>query len=136
MPSKGLLPASLRPRRLLHAQFIRFLAVGIINSAFGYGVFAALVKCGVHYSVALFVATVTGVVFNYRTIGRLVFRNRSDGLLLRFAGVYSIVYAANVGSMKILLLSGAGTLVSGAILLLPMASLSYILNKKFVFYHA
>lgn len=123
-------------RRLLRATFVRFLVVGALNSTFGYGVFVALVKCGLHYSAALLLATVIGVLFNYKTTGRLVFRSRVKGLLLRFVGVYALVYAVNVASMKLLLVAGVGTLVSGAALLLPMAALSYILNKNLVFYHA
>ena len=128
---------SLSPlRRLLRAPFLRFLVVGALNSAFGYSVFAVLVKSGLHYSSALFLATVVGMLFNYKTTGRLVFQSRVKGLLLRFVGVYVFLYAVNVAAMKLLLVNGVGTLVSGAALLLPMAGLSYILNKNLVFYHA
>ncbi len=38
---------------LMTSRVVRFLGAGIINTAFGYGVFAILVLAGVHPQVAL-----------------------------------------------------------------------------------
>jgi len=57
-------------------QFVGFLAVGVFNTAFSYAVFAALVWAGMAASIGLLLSTVTGIVFNFFTTGRLVFGNR------------------------------------------------------------
>ncbi|TCG09482.1 polysaccharide biosynthesis protein GtrA [Paraburkholderia steynii] len=122
-------------RRLVPSQFSRFLIVGLLNSLFGYGCFAVFLACGVHYTLALLGATVLGVLFNFKTTGKLVFQSHSNKLIFRFVGAYCIVYATNLALMKALLLVGASTYASGAALLLPMAGLSFFLNKRFVFKH-
>ncbi len=116
-----------------HPRFLRFLAVGVLNSLFGYWCFALLLYLGVHYAVALFFATVVGVLFNFKTTGYLVFKSKDNRLIFRFVATYVIVYAINVPSLKILSLVGIDMYYGGALLIFPMAVLAYILNKRFVF---
>ena len=116
-------------------RFLRFLLVGALNSLFGYGCFALLLYLGIHYAVALFLATVIGVLFNFKTTGYLVFKSKDNRLILRFAATYAILYAVNVSALKLLALSGIDMYLGGALLLLPMAVLAYILNREFVFAH-
>jgi putative flippase GtrA len=118
-------------------RFIVFLFVGGINTLFGYAVFAALSFSGLAYPIALFLSTVAGVLFNFKTTGTLVFSNRNNRLLLRFIGVYSVVYLINVSAMKALV-GGLhlSVYLAYALLILPMAVLSFVLSKKFVFVEA
>ncbi len=120
---------------LLARQFVRFLLVGVLNTAFGYLCFAAFVWGGLHYAWALLLATVAGVLFNFLTTGRLVFGATGGGALARFVAVYAVVYTANVAGLAMLSKVGVTTYAGGAMLLLPVAFLSYFLNKKFVFRH-
>jgi putative flippase GtrA len=55
----------------LATSFVRFLAVGVLNTAFGYALFALLVWAGVWYPAAA--STIGGMIFNFNTTGRLVF---------------------------------------------------------------
>lgn len=114
-------------------QFVRFLAVGVLNSLFGYGCFALLLYFGVHYAAALFFATAAGVLFNFKTTSHLVFNSRNNRLILHFSATYIFVYAVNVTSLKFLTLIGVDVYYGGAALIFPMAVLAYILNKRFVF---
>ena len=69
---------------LRHAEtrrFARFLIVGTINTLFGYGVFAALITAGLESALALALATIAGVIFNYFTTGKLVFANSGAAML-------------------------------------------------------
>jgi putative flippase GtrA len=118
-----------RPRR----EFLRFLAVGVLNSLFGYGIFATLLLAGMHYSLALLLATVAGVLFNFKTTGILVFGSRDNRLLFRFVATYAVVYAVNVSLLKALLLAGLDPYLAGALLVLPVATLAFVLNRKLVF---
>ncbi|ANN69100.1 GtrA family protein [Bordetella bronchialis] len=116
-----------------HRQFFRFLAVGLLNTAFGYGCYVLLVYFGCHYTIAYLVATVLGILFNFKTIGKLVFRSNDNRLLFRFISVYGVVYGVNVSGVKALSLIGLGPYASAAMMLLPAAAISYHLNKRFVF---
>jgi len=114
-------------------RFIRFLFVGGINTLFGYFVFSVFILLQIHYSIASLLATILGVLFNYFTTGRIVFNNSDSKLLIKFFGVYGITYLINLLFLKIFDSYQVNMLVAGAILIFPMAFLSYFLNKTFVF---
>lgn len=112
---------------------VRFLAVGVLNTLFGYGIFALLIFAGTHYALALLLATIVGVLFNFKSTGALVFKSHDNRLLFRFVVVYTALYGVNVTLLKSLLLVGAGPYFGGAALIVPMALLAFLLNKRFVF---
>lgn len=113
--------------------FFRFLLVGGLNAAFGYSVFALLLYFGLHYSVATLISTCLGVLFNFKTIGNLVFKNGTYSLFFKFVGVYVVVYFANIGCLKLFALYKFDLYLGAAILIVPMALLSYLLNRFFVY---
>ena len=120
-------------RRLWGKQFLRFLAVGALNTAFGYSVFALGILIKLDYKVALAIATVCGVFFNFWTTGRLVFGSRDKGRLFKFVGAYVIMYGFNVALLKGVAWLGVPPL-GGQALALPVVVLAtYGLQKKFVF---
>ena len=88
------LEASVLGNRLASSQrqFVKFLVVGILNTAVGYGIFALLVWMKFGPSISLFLATVLGVLFNYLTTGRLVFSARGLGRLPFFVAVYGFTF--------------------------------------------
>ena len=114
-------------------RFFRFLFVGGINTLFGYFVFSVFILLQIHYSIASLLATILGVIFNYFTTGRIVFNNSDSKLLIKFFGVYGIGYLINLLFLKIFDSYQVNMLIAGAILIFPMAFLSYFLNKTFVF---
>jgi putative flippase GtrA len=113
--------------------FVRFLCVGVLNSAFGYGVFSLLIYAGMHYAPALLFATISGVLFNFKSTGSLVFKSHDNKLIFRFIGIYTIIYLVNLVGLKLLSFINVNIYFGGAILLFPMAVLAFILNKRFVF---
>lgn len=124
-----LLPERIRPT----GRFMRFLLVGGLNTAFGYGVFVACLWLGMHYAIAGAIATVLGVLFNFKSTGKLVFRSTSNSKLPRFVAVYAIIYLINMLALGVMLRFGIPEWLGGLILLLPSAILSYVLNRQFVF---
>lgn len=114
-------------------QFFKFLIVGGLNTVFGYGLFALFLFFGFHYSLAVLFATVLGVFFNFFTIGKLVFLNSKHQLIWKFIGVYIIVYALNVSGLWIFEQLVFNLYIAGALLVLPLAVVSFILNKYWVF---
>lgn len=114
-------------------RFLLFLVVGGLNTLFGYAVFTLLVWLNVSYPLALLLSQVLGVLFNFRTTGRIVFSNRDNRLIVRFFGVYALLYGINLGLLKLLIACDLSVYVASALIVLPMALLSFALNKKFVF---
>lgn len=115
-------------------QFILFLVMGGVNTVFYYSLYSLLIYMGLHYAAAVAAATVCGVLFNFQTFGRVVFKDFQPRLLGRFIGVYIVVYIANVAGLKLLEMAGlTDKYIAGAALVLPVALLGYILNKTFVF---
>jgi putative flippase GtrA len=113
--------------------FLRFLLVGGLNTAFGYVCFSLLLYAGLHYTMSLLIATVLGVLFNFKTIGALVFKSSDNFLIFRFVLVYVAVYGVNVIGVEAFLRLGLTPYWGGAVMVLPMAVLAFILQKRFVF---
>lgn len=114
-------------------KFIKFLFVGSINAAFGYSVFALLLFLKFHYSLAVLLSTILGILFNFKTTGYIVFKNSDNKLIFRFFGVYAITYILNIICLKMFNMFNFNLYLAGFILLLPTAIVSFFLMKKFVF---
>jgi putative flippase GtrA len=119
--------------RLWRLRFARFLVVGLLNTAFGYGLFYALLRAGLAPTPALACATVAGVLFNFATTGRVVFANADASRLWRFASVYGLVFLVNDALLELAIGLGFKPAFAQAVLLLPCVALSYILNRTLVF---
>ena len=114
--------------------FARFLVSGAINTAFGYSVFAFFIFIGCGDFTAPLFAEICGVIFNFNTIGGMVFGDRSKKLFWRFCLVYGTIYVFQVTGLKLFAACGVeNRYISGFILIFPGAFLSYTLNKKLVF---
>lgn len=115
-------------------KFIKFLMVGALNTAFGYIIFALFIFLKFHYSLAILFATILGIVFNFKTTGSIVFKNNDNKLIFRFFAVYFITYILNTALIKLFTMINFNLYYAGIIILLPMAVISFVLMKKFVFY--
>ena len=112
--------------------FYKYLLIGGVNTVFGYCVFAFLLFFGIHYSLAVLVATILGILFNFQTYGRFVFKNHSWNLLGRFVFVYTTIYLANITLLLVFDLFVSNLYISGAMTTPVIAYLGYILNKRYV----
>jgi putative flippase GtrA len=120
-------------KNLLQRQLVRYLMVGALNTAFGYGVYALLLWVGLHYTAATLASTVLGILFNFKTYGTLVFKNRSNRLMLRFLAVYGFLYLCGNAWIFLLKKAGVTPYISGACWLIPNALLGFVLNRMFVY---
>lgn len=114
-------------------SFISFLLVGGLNTLFSYCVFALLIFLQLHYTVAVFLASALGVLFNFKSFGRLVFKSNDNSLLFRFLLVYSVVYFVNIGILKACDWSGINMYLAGFVSAIPSAGVSFLLMRQFVF---
>ena len=82
----------------------RFIGVGLLNTIVGYGIYGILIALNVPYLVALLMSTIMGVIFNYFSIGRLVFKSRG-GLIVfgKFIAAYGVVYGINATALDVLI---------------------------------
>jgi len=118
---------------MLDPRLLRFAAVGVLNTAFGYLIYAVMLWVGLNYAAAAAVGTVLGVLFNFKSTGRLVFGSNDNRLLFRFIGVYVLVYLANVLGLTLLTRLDLSAYMAGLLTLLPAAGLGFLLNKRYVF---
>ena len=118
----------------IEEQFIKFLFVGFLNTVFGYLIYSFFIFIGFNYPAAIFFGTIIAVLFNFKTIGVLVFNNKKNSLLIKFIFVYTLIYIINILGIKIVVNCITPNLyIAGFILIVPMALLSYYLNKTIVF---
>lgn len=119
--------------RAWRKDYVRFLFTGVLNTAFGYGAYALFVILGVEYHLALFFSTFLGILFNFQTIGRVVFRHCKKELMGKFFITYGIIFVANQIVLTALVTAGLGELVAQVVALPLMVLLSFFMNKNFVF---
>lgn len=117
----------------MNRQFFRFLVVGGINTVFGYSVFALLTWLGLPYPAAIGLATIAGIAFNFQSTGRLVFGGARLNRVPRFVAVYGVVYLLNLAGVSALLHLGLNVYVANAAMILPLAAIAYMLQRRFVF---
>jgi putative flippase GtrA len=121
-------------KQIWSIRLVRFLVIGAVNTAFSYLIYALLVLIGLHYSLATLISTVLGIIFNFFTTGRIVFRNMDNRRFIRFILVYAFTYLVNVLFLKGLVEGlSMDKLLAGALVTLPVALLSYYLNSIWTF---
>lgn len=120
---------------LADSRLIKFLSVGVLNTVFGYAVYAILIFVNVPYLAALFAATVVGVVFNYFSFGRMVFHGRGGWFAFgKFVITYSVVYVANAVLLRFLTKDFLISPYAGQVICIPLSVLlSWVLMNYWVY---
>lgn len=110
-----------------------FLFVGLVNTAFGYVSYAALVLLGLPLWVAVIGTLAISMVFNFYSYGGIVFGNTSRSSLPRFLMLYAIIGIVNYGLLQVITKAGIGSLLAQALILPILALIGYFGMKIFVF---
>lgn len=127
--------------RYFEPQFIRFVLVAVLNTLFGLFInyvflfiFEHLLKLNHAYIVSNFLATIVSILFNFKTYGILVFKNKNNKLLLRFLAVTFFTYLVNIGGIRSLeYLGSSNNYLNLTIMAIPVGLLNYVLNSVFVY---
>jgi putative flippase GtrA len=123
--------------RALHrrelVRFVTFIAVGGLNTFVGYTLFAGLTLLGFGRTAAVIGATILGLLFNFQSIGRIVFASKDVRLLPRFIAVYVVQTCVNLGLLRLAIGVGLSSLLAEALILPVLAVLTYVLIRRFVF---
>ncbi len=114
-------------------RFIRFIVVGLVNTCFSFSAYAISTYCGAPTGLAVLIANVLGVFFNFKTTGRFVFRIKDHRLIPRFIGVYILTYFIGVAGIKVLLSWGINRYLAGAMIAIPTAVASFLMLSLCVF---
>ena len=77
-------------------ELFRFYQAAVVNTLFGFGLYAILIAFGMNLYSAQAIAFVSGVIFNYVVYSRHVFRT-GESAKLRFAAAYALNYLINLG---------------------------------------
>ena len=126
-------------RRMLQRQVVRFVLVGGFNSAFSYGLFAALqLTLGrwIHYLVLVVASTIVSIVEAYVAQRWLVWRvsGRWWRELVRFSSVYGVALAVNLVLLPLLVeVVGLPVLVGQAIVMVANACGTFVIHRAFTF---
>lgn len=121
-------------RRLVESkEFILYLCVGVLNTLFGFSVYALFIYSGIKYYLAVFFSTFIGIFFSYFTIGRVVFNAYNNKNFIKFLLLYIFLFFVNITLIKLLLLFNLDFYLSGFISMIFLALFSFGMNKYFVF---
>lgn len=118
---------------LLSRKFVRFLIVGLLNTAFSYVLYAFFLWLGLNYAYANLLALIIGILFSFKTQGRFVFQNQSYRAFVPFLLCWIVIYLFNVALIRELLIFGFNPYAAGALALPPVVVFSYVTQKYIVF---
>ena len=112
--------------------FFKFLFVGALNTTFSYFIYVLFLWIGLRANFALFFQYIIGVLWNFKTTGSIVFKNNNNRLIFKFIASYVFTYIINSILLNILLRC-TNEYIAQALLILPIALLSFIIFKIWVF---
>lgn len=113
-------------------QLARYYAAGLVNMAFGYILFAALMGLGMQVYVAQAVGYVLGVAFNYLTYSRFAFAGQTANKT-NYIASYIVNYLAGVGLLWLALQFFPSPYVAGFFAIVAVSLLNYVILKRLVF---
>jgi putative flippase GtrA len=122
-------------RRLASSRFgqlIRFYQAAAINTLFGFGIYALMIRLGVNLYVAQIIAQVLGVTFNYFTYSRHVFRDR-DASKGSFVLAYVGNYLVNLALLATLSRFIHSPYLAGFVATLGASVINYLALRSLVF---
>ena len=113
-------------------RLIRYYGVGLVNTAFGFGLYSLLVFLGMNRYVAQIVAHVCGTAFNYFTYSRHVFTGHRRSPMA-FVGAYAINYLMGLGLLALISVFVKNPYGAGFLGLLIGTAINYFVLRRFVF---
>lgn len=89
------------PSRAVILELWRFYQAAVVNTVFGFGLYAILITLGMDIFLAQAVSFVCGVAFNYVVYSKHVFPT-AQAAKIRFAIAYVVNYGMNLGFLWVL----------------------------------
>lgn len=120
-------------RIFINYQFVRYVLVGIGNTAFSYGTYAALLHVGIEYRLANLLALLLGIAFSFTTQGTVVFHHATRLTLVKFVVAWMLIYIFNISIISLLMRAAMSAYLAGAVATVPVTLASYFILKFAVF---
>jgi len=118
----------------IEEKFFKFLFVGALNTLFSYCLYAFFITIGLVANLALFLQYILGVLWNFKTTGSIVFKNNDNKLIFKFVLSYVFTFILNSFLLNFLIYTlKLNEYLSQAILILPIAFISFLIFKLWVF---
>jgi len=111
---------------------IRYYSVALINTAFGYGLYAGLIFVGLNLYLAQLIAHITGTTFNYFMYSRHVFLN-ADRKPLAYIATYALSYLIGLGLLFIARHIVSSPYLAGLLALIVGSGINFLILKRFAF---
>jgi putative flippase GtrA len=121
---------------LFEDKKVRFLFVGILNTIFGYAVYAFFIYLKIHYFLAQLLSSILAIAHSYLWNKYFTFRSpdRSASEVIRFVSVYAVSYLLNMGILFVSIdFFKWNAYLAGFICLLVTTVISYIGHKNISF---
>jgi len=110
----------------------RYYQAGLVNTLFGYGLYALFVWAGVNMYVAQITAHVLGMTFNYFTYSRFAFAGR-DGSKGRFIASYILNYVLGLIALAAAAQAIRSPYLAGLVSVVFVSIVNYFILKRLVF---
>ena len=114
-------------------RMLRFLVVGVVNTAFSYAVYALFVFLGAGVRWASLISLVAGILFGFLSQGMIVFPGFGRWAFARFLVVSALLYHFFIALVFVAESVGINNYVGGALAAPVVAAFSYFLQSRFVF---
>ncbi len=114
------------------AQLWRYYKVGVLNTLFGYGLYAFLLSAGLKMYAAQIVGHIIGAIFNYFSYSRHVFHNATASKI-RFILSYTLNYLVGLASLALSAAIVSSPYVAGLMAMLLTSVINFIVLRRFVF---
>jgi putative flippase GtrA len=116
--------------------YIKFIINGTLNTIFSYTIFSLFIYLNFHYTLASLFALIVALIFNYFTMKNFVFKknNKDKTQFIRFMLSNSIMYIINIYLLYLLeIYYSTNMYLNGLLVAVPLAILSFFINKMIVF---
>ncbi len=113
-------------------RLLRYLSVGIINSAVGYGLYALFVALIKNIYIAQIFSHLIGMCFNYVMLKTHVFRGGTPSTP-RYIAAYAANYVLGLALLYVFHHLVRSPYLAGLLSLVTVASINYFVLRSFVF---
>jgi len=113
-------------------QLWRYYQAGIVNTIFGYALFAIFVRLGINIYVAQIASHIIGVIFNYFTYSRYAFAGK-DSRIVNYILAYALNYLVSVGGLFLIQHVVKSPYLCGIIATIIASIVNYFVLKVSVF---
>ena len=113
--------------------YVRFVLVGVFNTAFGFGLYLAFLWAGLPYPAALALSLFIGLLVGFLLGQRLVFSPTRPWRFIVYCAAWGLVYLLNLAGIAILMPLGVPVEFAPLFVLPINVVLSYVLQKYLVY---